>query len=784
MIGQTISHYKILEKLGEGGMGIVYKAQDSKLDRIVALKFLPPGLVASSEDVARFKQEAKTISSLSHPHIATIHDIDETEGRHFLVLEYLSGGTLKTKIKQLHSSGGTLPLKNVVEYGVQIAEGLAHAHRHDIIHRDVKTDNMMVTEEGTVKITDFGLAKFLGGPQLTRSGSVVGTTAYMSPEQVRGEELDMQSDLFSYGIVLYELATGHLPFRGDHDAAVSYSIVNEKPLELSVSGATIPSSLGNVIHRCLEKDKENRYQTAEEIVADLRRIQMEMSGYETRRPPAGKLSRRSWLITSASVILIALGIYVFLPSKVASVDMHSIAVLPFKNLNTEKETEYFAEGITEDVIAQLNKISKLRVVSPRSVLHDETGRSTYRDMGIALNVATVLEGSVRREGNNVRIVAHLIDARADGYLWTDTYDKEFTDIFAIQLDVAKKIARTLEATISSGEEARLGQKATENLEAYDLYLKGRYHFNRRRPADLQKSIEYFEEALRKDPVYSSAFAGLADSYIILGDFNMLPPKDTYPKATEAAMKALQLDSLNAEAHTSLAYALMHYDRDWPTVEKEFRRALELAPNSAQTHSWYALYLSLKGRFGEAATESQRARVLDSFSAVVLTDAGLTAYFSRKYDFAIDLLREALTVDPTFIVANLPLGAAYIQKQMDSAAIAAFQQVTMASAIVTSKANPVPIAALAYVCGDSRRTEDALMYIELLEQESKERYVAPYWMAIAYAGIGNVEQEFLWLEKAYEKRDGSVIFLKVEPIFDKVKSDPRFPELLKKLGLQE
>jgi tetratricopeptide (TPR) repeat protein len=407
-----------------------------------------------------------------------------------------------------------------------------------------------------------------------------------------------------------------------------------------------------------------------------------------------------------------------------------------------------------------------------------------QEIGTEFNIATVLEGSVQRSGNRVRIGAHLINTSDNEQLWAETYDRELTDVFQIQSQIAEQIADALKLKLRLGTAQRNKHELTENLEAYDLYLRGRYNWNKRLPDNLRKSIQYFEDALSKDPGYAKAYAGLADSYIILGDFNILPPEETYSKARNSATKALDLDTENAEAHTSLAYAIMHYDRDWPAAEREFHRAIELSPNSAQAHSWYALYLSVMNRSEEAIAESQRARALDPYSASILTDAGLTLYLSRKYDAAIELFQEALKIDPTFIVANVPLGGTYIQKHMDSTAIALFQQLTMASAFVNSKANPVPIAALAYVFGISNRKDDALMYIELLQEKSREEYVSPYWMGVAYVGVGNTDEAFKWLEKAYSERDGSLIFIRAEPIFDKLHSDPRYLKLINELGLPD
>jgi serine/threonine protein kinase/Flp pilus assembly protein TadD len=784
MIGQTISHYKILEKLGEGGMGVVYKAEDMKLDRTVALKFLPATVVSSPDEVARFEQEAKAISALNHPNIATIYDIDEADGKRFLVLEYIAGGTMKSKLKKLKSNDKEFTVAEVIDYGIQIAEGLGHAHSHQIVHRDIKSDNIMLTDEGKVKITDFGLAKLRGTTHLTRTGSTIGTLAYMAPEQLRGEDIDHRADLFSLGVVLYEMGTSRLPFRGEHEAALTYSIANEDPAPVKSLRQNLPSALEQVITKCLLKDRALRYQSADEIIADLRKLQREMTG-TVKTVVMKQQSKLPWLIAAAVIVLGVIGVYLFMSAAhPTGPNSKTIAVLPFTNMSSNPEDQYFSDGITEDVITQLAKLGKLKVISRTSIMQYRTTERNLKDIGKELGVATILEGSVRREGHQIRVVAQLIDASSDNHLWAETYDREFTQIFAIQKDLAERIAKSLEAKISSEEQERLASIPTENLEAYDLYLKGRYHWNKRLPVDLKKGIAYFEQALAQDPLYAKAYAGLADSYIILGDFNILPPVETYPKAKAAALKALEIDPELPEAHVSLAYALTHYDWDWARAEKEFIHAIALAPNSAQAHSWYALFLLVTGRSGEAVAESRRARELDPFSAVVRTDAGLVSYFSRQYDAAMRQFLEAVQLDPSFVMANIPLGGAYVQKKMYAEAIRAFEQLSMASSVATSKAHPIPIAALAYVYGVSGRKEDAVDMIELLEEKSKEEYIAPYWMSVAHIGLGHRAEALDWLERAYRERDGSMIFLNVDPIFDTVRSDVRFAALLKKMGLDE
>ncbi len=578
MIGQTISHYKILEKLGEGGMGVVYKAQDLKLDRVVALKFLPAALVDSPDERARFQQEAKALSGLNHPNIATIHDIDEVDGERFIVLEYLSGGTLKSKIKALQSSGQFLPLAQIVEYALQMGEGLAHARRHGTVHRDLKTDNMMLTEEGIVKITDFGLAKLRGGEHLTKSGSTMGTAGYMSPEQIRGEEIDYRSDIFSFGIILFEVTTGRLPFRGEHEAALSYSIVNENPISIDSLSTAVPSSLASVIACCLEKEKEKRFQGAEEIVAELRKVQPELSGtmvVQRKRSPL------PWIAAVALVAVALIALYLFLPPKTASVERKSIAVLPFKNLSEEKENEYFSDGITEDIITQISKIGDLKVISRTSVMQYKNKEKSLREIGKELGVATVLEGSVRRAGNQLRIVAQLIDASSDEHLWAETYDRELTQIFAIQSDVAQKIAAALKAKLSPAEKERIEKKPTENLTAYDYYLKGREYYYHYRKQDNENAIELFKRALELDPSYALACAGLGDAYgqrFIKFGFN-----DAWlDSSIVTSTRAISLNPSLAEGYKALGLAYMAKGGHRKSLEAN-RKAVELNPSYYPAH---------------------------------------------------------------------------------------------------------------------------------------------------------------------------------------------------------
>jgi TolB-like protein/Tfp pilus assembly protein PilF len=500
---------------------------------------------------------------------------------------------------------------------------------------------------------------------------------------------------------------------------------------------------------------------------------------------AKRQSKLLWMIAATVGVLGVIGVYLFIPSShLTGPDSKTIAVLPFTNMSGNPEDEYFSEGITEDVITQLAKLGKLKVISRTSIMQYRNTERNLKAIGKDLGVATILEGSVRREGSQIRVVAQLIDASSDNHIWAETYDREFTQIFAIQKDLAERIAHSLATTISADEQERLATIPTENLKAYDLYLKGRYHWNRRLPADLKRGIEYFEQALAEDPSYAKAYAGLADSYIILGDFNFRPPVESYPKAKAAATKAIEIDPSLSEAHVSLAYAMTHYDWNWAGAEEEFTDAIALAPNSAQAHSWYALLLAVTGRSEKAVAESRRAQDLDPYSAVVRTDAGLVSYFARQYDVATRQFLEAVQLDPSFVMANIPLGGVYMQNKMYADAIKAFQHLSMASAFITSSSHPIPIAALACVYGVSGRKEDAADMIELLEEKSKVEYVSPYWMSVANIGRGDTAAAFDWLEKAWREKDGSMIFINVDPIFDRIRSDARFAALLEKMGLNK
>ncbi|MBI4546727.1 MAG: protein kinase [Ignavibacteriae bacterium] len=814
MIGQTISHYKILEKLGEGGMGVVYKAQDLRLDRIVALKFLPTTVLASQDEIQRFQQEAKAISSLNHPNIETLYDINEANGQRFLVLEYLPGGTLKTKIQSLHATGKKLLLHEVINYAIQIAQGLAHAHRHGIIHRDVKTENLLLTEEGQVKISDFGLAKLRGSRQLTKTGSTLGTVAYMSPEQIRGESVDQRSDLFSFGVVLYELLAGTLPFRGEHEAALTYSIVHEEPTSVQSLRADVPSTLERVIARCLEKETDKRFQTAEEIISELEVVKKEFSAHVARsKRPSGVV-----LIAVAIVIILAIvGVYILLPTKSISVDRKSIAVLPFKNMSEDKENEYFSDGITEDIITQLSKIGDLKVISRTSVMRYKASDKSLRDIGGELDVATILEGSVRRAGNRLRIVSQLIDASSDEHIWAETYDREMKDVFDIQSDVAQKIAAALQAKLSPAEISRIEQKPTENLEAYAYYLKGREYYYRYHKQDNEHAIELFKKALELDPNYALAYAGLGDAYAQrVQKFGF--PDNWNDSALEVSKKAVSIDLNLAEAYKALGLALGQ--KGWMHKALEANhRAVELNPNYApavgnigwlnlwfgdleEAFVWFKKSMVINPAFAynylelgflyTILDEDTKAELWFKKSFGIQPDftyayAGLSLLYLKqgKYQQALEEAKKILVKEPDDIAGlfpagdvelfsgNYPQAKSYYEKAIaiDSAGLFIF----------SSMRSTTRLGYIYWKLGQQDQAQKLFNHSLTLDQKhlanDEEWYVMPYDIAVIHVILGNKKEAYTWLQKAIDAGWRDYRYALIDPMLENLHNDDRFKRMM-------
>ncbi len=739
MIGKTISHYKILEKLGEGGMGVVYKAQDTKLNRHVALKFLPHHLTDNETERARFLQEARAASALNHPNITTIHDILENKGQNFIVMELIEGPNLK------ELSATKLELSKIIEIAIQLCQGLQAAHQKQIVHRDIKSDNIKIAPENRVKIMDFGLAKLKSATPLTKAGTTVGTIAYMSPEQASGKEVDQRTDLWSFGVVLYEMITGQLPYRGEYEQAVIYSILNEEPEPVTSLRSAVPVELEQIVDKAMAKDVNQRYGNADEFLRDLRQIQ------ENLKVTSGAASSKS------------------------------IAVLPLDNISPDKENEYFSDGLTEEIIMNLSKIKDLKVISRTSAMHYKGTKKPLKQIAKELQVQYVLEGSVRKQGSDLRITAQLIDAVQDAHLWAEKYTGTMEDVFEIQEKVAQQIVRALKIQLTPHENQVLKKSPTTDTEAYQLYLRGRFHWNKRTEEGFKRGIEYFNQAIEKDPNYALAYAGLADAYILLGVYCYVPPQESMPKAKAAAQKALQFDPFLAEAHASLAHLKMLYDWDWAGAEKQFQRAIELNPGYAPAHLWYSLTLSSMGKLEEALTEIKRAQELDPLSLIINSDVGLVHYLAGRYDQAIEIYHQTLEIDQNFYVAHIALSLAYVQKGQSEEAIREAERAFSLSGYST-----LVLAVLGYVYAATGRKQDAAEVLIKLQKVSRERYVSAFSIAHIYAGLGEKDQALTWLQKSYQERQLFLVHspVKVDPAFLFLRSEPKYIELLRKVGLEK
>jgi len=780
--GELLSHYHIVDRIGAGGMGEVYRAHDQRLDRDVAIKVLPQGVIADEAARKTFRKEAVMLSRLNHPNIETIFDFDSDNGVDFIVTEYIAGQGLDQKL-----AAGALPEREIVGLGSQLADGLAAAHQQNIVHRDLKPSNLRITPDGRLKILDFGIAKLTKPASLdattaslSESMRFAGTLPYMAPEQVRGEKLDARTDIWAAGVVLYEMTTGHRPFRAQGLNVTEQILYQAPDAPSSMSLLRVSPALEATILKCLDKDPDARYQSAKELGVDVRRLRI-LAATPAAATSRSKL-RAIFAITAVVMALVALSSSAYLyfgrkglPSAV-SPQITSLAVLPLENLSGDPKQEYFVDGMHEELIATLGKIGSLKVISRTSVMQYKAARKPLPIIAKELAVDAVVEGSVRRSDNQVRVTVQLVEGATDRNVWVNSYQRELGDTLALQSDVARAIAREVRVALTTEQEARLAKSHPVNAIAHDAYLQGRYYWNKRTTPDLQKAHEYFRQALLLDPHYALAYAGIADCQYIAAARGFQPAEEAYAEAEVAATRAVQLDDLLAEGHTSLGIVKTS-NHDWSGAEREFQRAIELNPSYATAHHWYSVYLSAMGRHTEAVAEITRAQELDPFSLIISEAAVWPLYVSRQYNEAIKRYEKIIATDPYFVPVYYDLGRSYLYSGHVDEAIRIHLKLNTLSA-----SDPTARAELAHTYAMAGRRDAARRILNELLETSKRRYVSPFDMAKVYAGLGEKSQALDSLEKA--SREHSMLDLQVDPDLDPLRSEPRFRDLVRRLNFPQ
>jgi TolB-like protein/Flp pilus assembly protein TadD len=788
--------YEIVAPLGAGGMGEVYRARDTRLDRDVAVKVLPEQLAGDPLALARFEREAKAVAALSHPNILAIYDVGSHNETAYVVTELLEGETLRQRLGR-----AAISWRQAVEITVSVADGLSAAHAKGVIHRDLKPENIFITTAGHVKILDFGLARMEPVGQVrataleqchkaestptmtlaTRPGMILGTLNYMSPEQVRGLRTDGRSDIFSLGCVVYEMVAGRRAFTGDTAADTMTAILKEEPAGITDTRTGIRPELERVIARCLEKKPEQRFQSAPDLAFTLRSILADSGA-----TPALKRPRIPWLAKAAIVALVLGGLVVGafmvrrelrLVRREARETINSLAVLPLENVSRDPEQEYFVDGMTEALISDLAKIGGLKVISRTSVMRYKATTKSLPEIAKELNVDAVVEGSVLRVGDRVRISAQLIHAATEKNLWAESYDRDLRDVLRLQSEVARTIAQEIKVTLTPQEQARMVETRPINPEAYQAYLKGRFYWNKRTSDGLKKAVDYFQQTIALAADWPLGYAGLADAYLLMPEYSSMRTSEAIPKARAAAVKALEMDESLAEAHATMGQIATHYDWNWAIAAREFERLLALTPNYATAHHWYAEHLMITGRHDAAIREITKAQELDPLSLIIGVNVGWVYYVTGDFEAAETRLRRTLELGPDFALAHSYLARTlFLQGRLAEAVTEAREAVRL------SNNEPLYADTLGYVCAKAGQPEEAWRILDELVAQSKEAYVAPTHVALVYAGLDERDRMFDWLERAYQERDVFLVYTLPDPLLAPMRREPRFADLVRRVGL--
>ncbi len=838
--GTKIGRYEIQSELGSGGMGVVYLALDTRLNRKIALKLLPADLTDNKDRLHRFEQEARAASALNHPNILTIHEIGTDNGTHFIATEFVEGETLRALIMM------DAPMRpaQALDLTIQAAAALSAAHAAGIVHRDVKPENVMLRDDGYVKVLDFGLAKLVETEKdasaadpnaptqrvyLTNPGVVMGTAKYMSPEQASGKPVDARTDIWSLGVILYEMLTGKHPFDGEVQTQVIARVLEREPEPLTVRAPGSPPELQRIVSKMLTKERAARYQNVKELLEDLKALKQDLefdarlgrtgsssgamaaaasapsgektvsaqvqstpsqgteatSGGVSRAASTGSTPARRFKPNRLVLVLgllvvagLALGLWLYWRARLsAGAAIDSVAVLPFVNQNGDPDMEYLSDGLTESTINSLAQLPNMRVIARSSVFRYKGREIDPAQVARELGVRAVFTGRITERGDHLVISVELVDAHLDKQLWGETYDRKVSDLLVVQREIAREISANLRTRLTPPEESLVTKHYTESAEAYQLYLKGRFYWNKRTGEAFRRAIEYFNQAIEQDPSYALAYAGLADTYALLSRYSAGTPEESYPKAKAAAKRALAIDETLAEAHTSLAGVLLDYDWNLAESDKEYRRAIELNPNYATARHWYANGpLLVTERYDEAIAEMKRAVELDPLSLIINSDLGSVYVDARQYDKAVEQLRKTLDMDENFYPAHYWLGVAYVMQGSHDEAIAEYQKARALND------DPLVLGMLGHAYAVSGRREEALRSLDELNNLAQRRYVSAYSFALVYAGLNDKEQAFRWLEKSFRDRSSEIAYFKVDPLLDNLRSDPRFADLVRRVGL--